>query len=240
VGTAKAAEVTQYLDGLVQGELRPLLFRPVWLWDLDSTIRDTTQRQWIIPEIKSGNASWADYSMLCAADAPIEGPIALMREAVDVSHIGVTGSNECARNLTSIWLDKNEVPLSAVIMRPDDYPLPNGKWKVMVIRALLRVNADIRLFFEDWDVVAVYIREQTGIPVVGINPFYPTEKESPGDGVSGAVLCTRRSRARSTMCLTVPSAVPACPGGQLLPWRIVAGLGLRQGSGVTAESAMRA
>lgn len=185
MGAAEDAEVTQYLDDMVQGEVRPLLFKPVWLWDLDSTVRDTQHRRWIIPEIKAGNADWCDYSMMCANDSPIEGSIALMREATNVSHIGVTGSNECARRLTTIWLGKHNVPLAAVIMRPDGYALANAKWKVMVIRALWRANADIRLFFEDWDEVAAYITQETKIPVVGINPFYPHAAELADSGIHG-------------------------------------------------------
>lgn len=185
MGAARDAEVTKALDELIQGEIRPLLFKPVWLWDLDSTIRDTQHRRWLVPEIKAGNADWNDYSMLCANDSPIEGSIALMREAKEVSHIGVTGSNECARNLTNLWMEKHNVPLAAIIMRPNDYALANAKWKVMVIRALWRANADIRLFFEDWDEVAAYITQETKIPVVGINPFYPAAVEFVNSGIYG-------------------------------------------------------
>lgn len=182
----KDEDVIRYLDELVQGELRPLLFKPLWLWDLDSTVRSTEHRRWIIPDIVAGNATWEDYSMLCSGDTPIEGSVALMREAKDVSHIAVTGSYECARNLTSIWLGKNDVPLSAVVMRPNGYLLDNEKWKVMVVQALWRAGADIRLFFEDWPGIAAYIKQETGIPVVGINPFYPAEeKEVSGLTISG-------------------------------------------------------
>jgi hypothetical protein len=149
--------------------------RPVIAWDLDSTVRSTAHRRYLVPEIHAGRAEWADYAMLCADDTPIEGSVALMREMRGYSHIAVSGASDCSRELTAKWTRKHFVPLRGILMRPEGDHAPNGTWKVAALLALQRAGADIRLFFEDWVESARQVREETGIAVVGINPFDPVE-----------------------------------------------------------------
>lgn len=164
----------EQLDEMARQELSPLLLRPVAAWDLDSTVRSTMHRRYLVPEVKAGRATWADYSMLCGDDVPILGSVALMRELAGFSHVGISGSSALARDITAKWCGQHEVPLGGLMMRPegwDEEVEGNGWWKVRCLRALRRAGADVRLFFEDWREAAECVAAETGIPVVGINPF---------------------------------------------------------------------
>lgn len=160
---------------------------PVAAWDLDSTVRNTAHRRHIADRIraKEPGVTWDDYYLQCVADTPIEGSVALMRELkyAGFSHVAVSGSSELAGEITAVWCLQYEVPLDAVILRKDGDHTPNGPWKVRVLREFQRQGADIRLFFEDWGAVAEQVRQETGIPVVGINPFDSEEMASLGKGL---------------------------------------------------------
>lgn len=167
------------LDELVRKETAHLLIfnGPLMLWDLDSTVCNTAHRHHMAEAIRAGeDVTWDDYSMLCKDDEVIEGSVALMRALDAYGHVAVSARSSCATRLTKYWFTQNGVPFSAAILRPDGDHTPNGEWKVRVIKALRRLGADIRLFFEDWDEAAAVIRSETSIPVVGINPFYPRVK----------------------------------------------------------------
>jgi hypothetical protein len=141
-------------------------------WDLDSTVRCTMQRRHLIPEIRAGRADWHDYSLLCADDEPVEGAVAVMRLlASGHLNIAVSGTSERALDLTRDWCQRHRVPLDDFILRPGD--TPNGEFKVAAVRRLQEAGMDVVLFVEDWKPAARHIREQTGVPVLGVNPFDP-------------------------------------------------------------------
>lgn len=152
-----------------------LLNGPVYGWDLDSTICSTVHRRHMVDAIRDGKATWDEYAMQCADDTPIAGSVALMRELGLGTHIAISGRSGRALDLTHAWLARHDVPLDAVMLRQDGDHTPNGAYKVRVIRALQSGGADIRLFFEDWKEAAEHIAAETGLPVVGINPFDPEE-----------------------------------------------------------------
>jgi hypothetical protein len=171
------------LDRFIQEGPLPLILLAnpaVMVWDLDSTVADTLHRQHLVPAIRAGGEgapTWDDYSVLSMGDTPVEGSVALMRELSGFTHVAASGRSDKALVMTREWAARNGLPLADVILRPEGDHTPNGKWKVAVIAALRRAGADVRLFFEDWDESAAYIREHAGVPVVGINPFYPEKQE---------------------------------------------------------------
>lgn len=142
-------------------------------WDLDSSVCCTMHRRHLVPKIRAGQATWDDYSDLCVDDEPIEGAVALMRFMSQlnpkVQHVAISGRSVRALELTQAWAHLHGVPFSRYMLRPDDQD--NELWKVRCIRQLQAEGYTVRLFFEDWDRVARYIREHTGVPVVGLNPF---------------------------------------------------------------------
>lgn len=144
-------------------------------WDLDSSVSSTLHRRHLIPEIRAGRKTWHDYSVLCLDDPPIEGAVALMGLMTQmnprVGHVAISGRSVQALRLTQQWAVNHKVPFSRYMLRPDD--TENGDWKVACIRQLFREGHTVRLFVEDWAPVAQRIREQTDVPVLGVNPFDP-------------------------------------------------------------------
>lgn len=143
-------------------------------WDLDSTVRTTMHRRWMLPEIKSGLLTWDDYSMACAGDSPNPGAVALMRMLGGrYLNIAISGCSEAALDLTVGWAARHRVPLDDYILRPAGDSTPNGEWKVTGVRRLQDAGLVVRVFLEDWGPAAAYITEHTGVPVFGVNPFDP-------------------------------------------------------------------
>lgn len=153
--------------------------RSVVLWDLDSTLCSTWHRQHMIPAIKAGEATWDQYALLCADDEPIEGAVALARLlAPHYRQFAVSGRSGLAATLTSDWVLKHQIPLDQVILRPYGDFTENSLLKVKAIGRLRGEGYDVRLFIEDWPPVAQLIRDQTGVPVLVVNPCYPEPDES--------------------------------------------------------------
>lgn len=154
------------------------------LWDLDSSLCDTRQRWWMIPEIKAHKKTWDDYSMACVHDLPIPGTVALLRQMTYVNrHIALSARADCALDNTWRWLSTNDVPLDGVILRPTGSRVNPGIWKVGKIRRLKRAGFDIVLVVEDNQVNAERIMEKTGVPVLGVNPFYNEDSVLPGGSI---------------------------------------------------------
>lgn len=147
---------------------------PTVAWDLDSSVRSTMQRRHLVPKIKAGEATWDDYSLLCADDVPITGSVALMRLLGNTcANIAVSACSDVALGLTRQWCVKHDVPLDDFLMRPAGDRTESGIFKVSAIRRLQDAGLDVVLCVEDWEPVAEYITQETGVPVLGVNPFDP-------------------------------------------------------------------
>ena len=144
-------------------------------WDLDSTLASTLHRRHLIPSIKAGQATWDDYSDLCAGDAPVPGAVMLARMLHAAGHpqYAISGRSERARGKTWGWFAEHSVPMDALLLRPEGDHTDVKVFKVQQLRELQAQGARFCLFLEDWAPVGEYITEQTGIPVLGVNPFDP-------------------------------------------------------------------
>ncbi len=141
-------------------------------WDLDSSVRSTVHRRHLLPKIRAGQATWDDYSLLAADDTPIAGSVQLMKLLEDAYwNIAVSGASEAALDLTVTWAEKHSVPLDDYILRPAGDTTDNGVFKVSVVRRLREAGLNVLLFVEDWEPAARKIEAETGIPVLGVNPF---------------------------------------------------------------------
>jgi hypothetical protein len=157
--------------GAIQSWMRRSL-RGVVCFDLDSTLASTVHRRYLIPSVRSGEATWHDYARLCPGDTPVEGTVAVAR-MLWPNHLIyiVSGRSVFAEDLTRAWLERYAVPFDRLLLRPDD--TPNGEYKVQVVKQLESDGLSVELFFEDWGQTAAQIRDQTGVPVFGVNPFDP-------------------------------------------------------------------
>ena len=169
---------------------------PTVCWDLDSTLRSSVQRRYLLPEVRAGRKTWDDYSMLAAKDTPIAGSVAMLRMLsieADIFNVAVTGASEATRGLTEAWCDEYDVPLDDFMMRPAGDETENGVWKVSCIRKLQAAGMDVQLFVEDWEPIARYIAQETEIPVLGVNPFDPDAMTITVDNLEEVL--TRRNSA---------------------------------------------
>lgn len=153
-------------------------------FDLDSTLADTRQRQWMVPMIRGDvpnpdGYTWDDYSVRCADDDPIEATIVLLRALYFGGNkiLITTGRSELAMDLTMEWLNKHFVPYNELSMRPVGYHVPNAQLKMEHIAAFEgATGAHVRLHIDDWAEVSDTIREVLGIPTITIpGPFLVSE-----------------------------------------------------------------
>jgi hypothetical protein len=181
---ARVREVIRVLSD--DGHIPKGSWRPVYAWDLDSTVASTVHRRHVAQAIMAGESdpsAWDDYAMMCAKDAPIAGSVALMREMPHGFHVAISGRSALAEDLTWEWFFEHDVPFRAALLRIHGDYSPNAEYKIRVLRELEAQGADVRLFFEDWQEAAIEIAEGSGVPVFGVNPFDPRELGERGGAI---------------------------------------------------------
>jgi hypothetical protein len=149
------------------------------VYDLDSTVA-LTQHRWHMSPHRDPESDWDKYSAACVDDEPNIGVLARME--IDwynfQVHI-VTGRSASARTLTVDWLDRHSACYDYLHMRPSGNETAPAMVRVNYIRSLQGRGIRVRLCYEDYDEAARIIYAETGVPVVGINPFYPAEVAIP-------------------------------------------------------------
>ena len=144
----------------------------ITVWDLDSTIADTSPRHHLSP-FENPLETWDSYAKACSSDLPMRGTIYLMRSlyrAGEQIHI-VTGRRVSAFSETVEWLSRYEVPWHVIRMRQPGDPEPNTRYKIEYMKSLSELPS---LFVSDWSPECQDVRKELGIAVVCINPEYPT------------------------------------------------------------------
>lgn len=146
-------------------------------WDLDSTLCSTMHRRRLVPEIKAGRATWDDYADLCVDDEPVAGAVALARELHADGHpqYAISARSQRAWGATEAWLMRHDVPMDHLLLvRPEgDGTTDAGVLKAAKLNELQAQGIEFCFYLEDWAEVGWYITKNTGIPVLGVNPFDP-------------------------------------------------------------------
>jgi FMN phosphatase YigB (HAD superfamily) len=152
--------------------------KPVIFVDLDSTICDTTERfrRVVLAARERGEPDdWDAYSMECANDPPMAGPVKLV-QLLFPNHqiVFVSGRSEKARELTMVWLRENGLNWNDLLLRPDGSDQPNEEYKYTAMRAYLdRFSlSSPALVIDDWPPVKERL-EREGWRVLIVNPCYP-------------------------------------------------------------------
>jgi hypothetical protein len=147
------------------------------IYDLDSTLCHTLHR-WHLSPMKDPAKTWADYAAACVNDTPLPGTLARMR--LDWKHHQVhicSGRDASALQATEEWLAAHDACYDFLRLRGEGDRRPNEVLKVDYVQEVRRAGVDVVLFYEDWGLAAHAIWKQTGVPVLGVNPFYPSESE---------------------------------------------------------------
>lgn len=159
------------------------------VWDLHGVLADTSGRSHLVPEDDTVESNWYEWSKAAHLDKPIGGSI--VRMALDWErfqvHI-VTACSEVGRECTEAWLEENAAgAYDYLCMRRVDDGRPDRELKVEYIKWLLENDIPVVLAYEDLKSTAEAITEQTGTPVMLINPAY--------DWMETAVRSARQARA---------------------------------------------
>jgi hypothetical protein len=143
-------------------------------FDKDSTLADTSHRRWLALKVVNGEENgytWLDYSRACTDDKPVEAARELMYLLAPYYTLYVmTGSEDCRE--AREWLRVHRFPYSQVLFRQPGDRTENGLLKVRWIRELQEKGYKVRLFVEDYVETAKVIEEETGVPVLTLNPRY--------------------------------------------------------------------
>lgn len=155
-----------------------MTIKGIAVWDLDSTLADTSPRHHLSPFVNP-DETWYTYANACDLDKPMTGTITMLRilyvAGMEI-HI-LTGRRSTAREKTKAWLDTHGVPWHVLRMRSDDDLEPNSDYKIDYMRNLPQLPA---LFVSDWSPECQAVRKILGIPSVCINPEYNTS-DGPND-----------------------------------------------------------
>jgi len=144
------------------------------IFDLDSCLADTRHR-WHLSPMADPSSTWTAYCAARLGDAPIPGTVAAARLHYPHHQVNIcSGSEATAEEVTRAWLDLHRVPYDALVLRTDP-DASNADIKVGYIEFLRSVGVEPVLFYEDHPDVAREIYERTGVPVAGVNPFYPQD-----------------------------------------------------------------
>lgn len=161
------------------------------VYDLDSTLAHTRHR-WHLSPMTDPSSSWEIYSGACLDDSPLAGTIARLR--LDWYHHEVhicSGRGAAAQKQTDQWLLKHVGPFyDYLTLRPVGDETPNGTLKVNYIKGVQMAGTDVVLAYEDWPDAARQIYEETGVPVLGVNPFYEEDDSKAtfvSDGIGGGL-----------------------------------------------------
>ncbi len=139
--------------------------------DIDSTLADTRHRRAMCPTVDP-TRTWDDYAFDCGLDAPIVGPITLLRMLHAAGYGVHLVSNRSVSGLTETrnWLAARGVSYEVLRLRAPEDPL-SDEVKVRYLREIRGKGFNPVLFLEDWPSTAAAI-EAEGVPVLCVNPRY--------------------------------------------------------------------
>lgn len=144
--------------------------RPVVLFDLDSTIRDTRARRGLCPTVNP-QSTWERYHAAGWGDPPLRGGLRLahlLRPTHDI--VVATFAPEWNRLTTQQWL-KSHLIYGSLMMHDGRYGEDSLQFHVDCVGSLLKTR-DVDLVVQDQAKIAVAIQTTHHIPVVCVNPCY--------------------------------------------------------------------
>src|SRR5262245_34724513 len=137
--------------------------------DIDHTLSDAIWRDHLISAAKE-TGSWDHYHSLGYKDQPHVSVCSLVRSfyALRWGITAITGRPEKWRDQTRIWLQKHQVPVDELLMRPHGDHTPSGLMKVRIIRQNFPDLSQVAFILEDRpDCVAEL--KKLGIPILQVH-----------------------------------------------------------------------
>lgn len=125
--------------------------RNLFVFDLDGTLADCSTR---LPLIRTKPKNYKEFDARCDKDTPI-GWVIKLNHYVATSNlleniIILTGRNEATREKTIVWLDRNLVFYSKLIMRPAGNNEPDNILKPKLLKEFIQgTDFDVQFIVED-------------------------------------------------------------------------------------------
>jgi hypothetical protein len=125
------------------------------------------------PDIKAGRRTWDEFAAACTDDKPMPAALSLMRMLSPLyQQVVMSGSSECMEAWN--WLDDHQVMYDLAFFRQAGDNTESGLLKARWIEELREAGLEVVLFVEDVPEIAEVIRQETGVPVLVVNPCYPS------------------------------------------------------------------
>lgn len=159
------------------------------LFDLDSTIADTSPR-WHLSPLQNPSADWHTYAAACEDDIPILGTLRAMELHWRHSEVHICSLRAgTAQAQTEKWLKKHGAWYDVLTLDQNPPVHPDAEtaiqycadFKIRYIRRLRAEGIEVPLFYEDQVSIARLIAAV--VPVVIVNPAYPKASLEWADGV---------------------------------------------------------
>ena len=147
------------------------------VFDRDSCL-SLTRHRWHLSPMADPERTWDDYCAAAGGDQPNPGAVRAARLHYPHHQVHVcSGSQDSAEAVTRRWLAEQHVPFDALRLRAAGDHTPNGALKARYVLELRAQGIEVVLFYEDHPDAAAEIYRLTGVPVLGVNPFYPDDAE---------------------------------------------------------------
>jgi len=132
-----------------------------WVFDLNGTISDTQQREWLNPRTNP-SASWDAYFLASQDDMPKQPVIDMMRANAHFHIVVLTGRGVIARGVTENWLADHNVYHNQLIMREGGDHRSSVDFKLAAVK-VIQTTHEIGLWIDNDRRVTSAIR-WLGIP----------------------------------------------------------------------------
>lgn len=139
-----------------------------YIFDIDGTLADCSHR---LHHIQKQPKDWRSFFAECIADAPIEHICGLARNlwASGWSIVYVSGRSDECRELTSMWLHQNELPMGPLYMRKAGDYRNDDILKAELLAAVRADGWNPIMAFDDRDRVVATWRAN-GVPCAQVAP----------------------------------------------------------------------
>lgn len=155
------------------------------IYDLDSTLADTRHR-WHLAPREDNNLTWVDYSGACMEDKVIRGTAVRMQLDWQQHELSIaSGRGGESFSKTEQWLDMHALPYDYLVLRGIGDERANSQIKVDHILSVQARGVQVVLVYEDHPAVGRDIIAATGVPVLGVNPFYEEFDHKAADRLIG-------------------------------------------------------
>lgn len=146
------------------------------VYDLDGTVCDNSQRRHLAPEdpLTTADEAWEEWNLACGGDQPILGMVRRMQWDYMQHQVHICSARSAvARDLTERWMAVNTGNSYDVLkLRSRGDRRPGRLLKSEYILDLKATGIDVVLVYEDLKADADFITEETGVPVLLVNPAY--------------------------------------------------------------------